>query len=247
MKKVKVLIVEDEVLIADGIKYILNESGYEVIDIASSYSEGVNMIDQSLDLILLDINLEGEKTGIDLAEYIVSNFQIPFIFLTSNSDKNTFKSLHHLQPAAFIAKPFLKDNLYAAIELAILTKNNNQLMTEFIDNKPPYKASTYIKHNQFFHRVSFDDIIFVKSDNVTLHIYMSNNVILKSRMKLNDFSEKLPIDFQQIHLRYLINVRKLDKFDSSSVVMQEYTDPISITRKYKNDFLSFMDNHYNIK
>ena len=86
--KSKILIVEDEPIIASDIEMILEDLGYEVTGVEDSAEDAMmNIVSNIPDLVLLDINLEGDVDGIMLAEDINEKFQIPFVFLTSNADK----------------------------------------------------------------------------------------------------------------------------------------------------------------
>ena len=90
MSKTKIGIVEDEVIIADNLSQILEKLGYEVIEPASTYDEGLSMLQNDQpDIVLLDVHLNNKKDGIDLAWKVKDEFDIPFIFLTANADAAT--------------------------------------------------------------------------------------------------------------------------------------------------------------
>ena len=90
MEKVKILVVEDEIIIADNLCDTLEELGYETIEPALNYTEALIQIkNEQPDIAILDIELGGSKTGIDLAQKIKDEYDFPFIFLTSNSDPLT--------------------------------------------------------------------------------------------------------------------------------------------------------------
>jgi DNA-binding response OmpR family regulator len=76
-------------------------------------------------MLLLDINLNDTKDGIDLAEKINELFQLPFIFLTANSDSATIERAKKVKPNAYLVKPFNKDELYAAIEIVFNNHKSN--------------------------------------------------------------------------------------------------------------------------
>ena len=87
-KMVKVLIVEDESLVAMDMSEMLTRLGYEVLPSAYSYEEAEQMLEEHQpDIVLLDIDLGGEKTGLDLGQLIRSKYDFPFVFITSHSDK----------------------------------------------------------------------------------------------------------------------------------------------------------------
>ena len=116
MSGIRVLIVEDEPLIAKNIGMYLNNHDYEVAGIAYDPEEAFFQLKKNQpDLAILDINLESDKTGIDIADYINRNNFIPFIYLTSYSDKETLEKAKQTNPSGFIVKPFNEKTLYASI------------------------------------------------------------------------------------------------------------------------------------
>src|ERR1700733_4741535 len=115
----KIGIVEDEMLIAERIKTILDSLGYEVAGPCGTYTDALQMLgNEKPDLVLLDIRLSGAKDGIDVATEIREKFDIPFIFLTANSDAATLERAKKVNPPAYLVKPFTKDDLFTSIEIA---------------------------------------------------------------------------------------------------------------------------------
>lgn len=138
MKK-RILVVEDEVLIADALCTILDQLGYESLEPALSYKEAIERFDrEEIDLVILDIYLGGKKTGIDVAEYIVSKSDTPHIFLSSYSDRLTLDLAKRTQPYAYLVKPFSKEDVFTAIEVAfnncerLTQKNGTNISIEYI-------------------------------------------------------------------------------------------------------------------
>ncbi|MEM7040268.1 MAG: response regulator, partial [Bacteroidota bacterium] len=112
MRKVKILVVEDEIIIADDIADTLEDLGYEVLGPVISYSAAIPLIEEEMpDLALLDLQLSGRKSGIDLGLKINETYQFPFIFLTSNSDKATLEEAKKVEPSAYLLKPYSKEEL----------------------------------------------------------------------------------------------------------------------------------------
>lgn len=131
--RVRVLIVEDEPLIAENLAMYLNNHDFEVAGIAYDYDEGILSLQQSLpDIVLLDINLNGQRDGIDLAKFIFENLKIPFIFLSSYSDKSTLDRVKNLQPSGYLVKPFHEKTLLATLEISLsnFARSLNQLSEE---------------------------------------------------------------------------------------------------------------------
>ena len=120
MTAIKVLIVEDEPLIARNIAMYLRNNDFEVSAIAHDPEEALFQLKrQPPDFVILDINLECDRDGIQIAEHINRNLFIPFVFLTSYSDKETLERAKKTNPSGFIVKPFNEQTLYATIEIAL--------------------------------------------------------------------------------------------------------------------------------
>ncbi|MBK7307019.1 MAG: response regulator transcription factor [Chitinophagaceae bacterium] len=118
--KLKILIVEDEPVIAENISIYLDNNDFEVSAIAYDSDEAfLQLKNNTPDAAILDINLESDKDGIDVAAYINKEIQIPFLFLTSYSDKNTLDKAKQVKPSGYIVKPFNEKTLLASLEIAI--------------------------------------------------------------------------------------------------------------------------------
>ena len=117
---IKILIVEDNVIIADDMQSMLEEIGYEIVDNVIVYEQAVEVLKtQQVDLVLIDIILASDKTGIDLGKHIRENYDIPFIFVTSNSDRATVENAKTVKPSGYLVKPFEQQDLYTSIEIAL--------------------------------------------------------------------------------------------------------------------------------
>jgi diguanylate cyclase (GGDEF)-like protein/PAS domain S-box-containing protein len=117
---IKILIVEDEIIVAEDIKDILEEFGYIVIDIVNSGKKALTKLaDTQPNLILMDIRIKGEIDGIQTAKLIWEKYQIPVVYLTANSDKNTLERAKQTAPFGYLTKPFKEKDLQTAIEIAL--------------------------------------------------------------------------------------------------------------------------------
>lgn len=120
LKNKRVLIVEDEGLIAEEIKSTLEMIGYQVCGRAMSGDKALDLFkNSSPDIALLDINIKGTLTGIDLARIIREKYNFPFVFLTSYSDLDTLKQVQKTLPYGYIVKPFSDKDLLSNLELAL--------------------------------------------------------------------------------------------------------------------------------
>ena len=120
MSNSRILIVEDEGIIAKDIQSTLNRSGYSVIGIASSGEEAIKKaMEIHPDLVLMDIVLEGAMDGVEAAEHIRDHFDIPVVYLTAYSDDTTLQRAKITEPSGYILKPFQEKELYTTIEMAL--------------------------------------------------------------------------------------------------------------------------------
>jgi DNA-binding NarL/FixJ family response regulator len=140
MSEIKLLIVEDEAIIAEDIAELCGTLGYEVIETAHTAGQALNILKAQIpDLILLDINLEDDIDGIEIADYINEKYNIPFIYLTSYADIDTLMRAKKTKPMGYIVKPFNKEQLLSTIEIALYNASQNSipggLDIDFINKK----------------------------------------------------------------------------------------------------------------
>ncbi len=128
---ISVLIVEDEPIIASDIEMTLKEDDYSIIGIAFSSTKAIDLLHRtSPDIVLLDIAIQGDKDGIEIAQMINEKYKVPFIYITSFSDKQTLERAKATLPYGYIVKPFKDRDIISAIEMAVYrfaTDHNHQL------------------------------------------------------------------------------------------------------------------------
>lgn len=118
--KTKVLVVENEVLIADDLCETLRDLNYEVLEPALNYYSAIEVLNsQQVDIVILDIQLGGKKNGMDVAEFIGEHLDIPFIYLSSHSDQKTLELAKSTMPYAYLVKPFNSADVLTALEIAL--------------------------------------------------------------------------------------------------------------------------------
>lgn len=115
----KILIVEDEIVVALDLKIGLENLGYVITACVDSLSSAcTNIRYNKPDLVFMDINLNTEENGIDIAKKIYNRYSIPIIFLTAYHDDETIKKVVRLKPMGYLNKPFNLNDLKTTIELA---------------------------------------------------------------------------------------------------------------------------------
>lgn len=160
MSKSKIMIVEDESIIAEDLADSLEDMGYIVVDIVSSGEEAILMAaEKQPHLILMDVMLQGEIDGITAAEEIYSSLQIPIIFLTAYSDNQTLQRVKATNPFGYIVKPFEERNLYLTIEIAL--------------ERHHYDPITHLP-NRFLFKSKLDEILSHKNGDNSGNLYHIN-------------------------------------------------------------------------
>ncbi len=175
----KVLIVEDEVIIAIDLKNKLETLGYTVLDIVYNSDKLTDRI-SSLhpDLLLLDINIMGSRNGIEMAHIINKEFQIPFIYVTSYTDKQTLSEVKETNPIGYVIKPFTMEDIRVELELALFRYSNRKAPIfpdlEMINKK--------IKISKREFEIISDIRDGLKNDQIAEKLFISENTV-KSHIK----------------------------------------------------------------
>jgi len=250
---IKILIVEDNVIIADDMQSMLEEIGYEIVDNVIVYEQAVEVLkSKQVDLVLIDIILASDKTGIDLGKHIRENYDIPFIFVTSNSDRATVENAKTVKPNGYLVKPFEQQDLYTSIEIALsnfiygkqtATNTTNDENGASDDNvamsNSILKDSIFVKKQHLYYRIQFGDIHFIKADNVYLEVNTADKKFLV-RSPLKDYLEKLPKNkFYRAHKSYIVNVDHIDAINSKDIMINNNLIPIS--KDFKEFIISAMN------
>ena len=205
MESLKILVVEDEALIAMHIKCILEENDYEVTT-CISYEEAIKIIDSWIpSLVLVDINLNKAKDGVDIGKYLLHNDTIPYIYITSYSDKETLDRVNETRPYGYLVKPFKGIDVITAISVVLNNYKHRAIdssRTESIDEVAiPYKLRQvidYINEN-IYKQIEIDELVamtqwkrhhfiklFSKYLNVSPYQYILTRKIDKSKALLEE-------------------------------------------------------------
>jgi len=121
----KILIVEDEFIVAKHLESILESAGYDVCGIAISVAKALEIIEmEAPELVLLDIYLKGDQTGIDLA-YVLNEKGIAFVYLSANSNQSVLEEAKATRPYGFMVKPFREDQVLIALDIARYQHRNS--------------------------------------------------------------------------------------------------------------------------
>lgn len=223
-----ILIVEDEILIAELFKAYIQEFGHNVTGIAISYEEAITMFNlQKPDLILLDIRLYGDKSGIDFANFLNDKKEsIPLIFLTSQYDQRTLNLAIEANPYGYLTKPVRKETLWTSIEAAY----------KLFNSRKPEKPTLELFDGKSIHYIAIKDILFIKADHVYINVNLIDGQVLFSRKSLKQIINELDYNsFVQCHRSYLVNRIHIKQRNLKNIVLSN-DQIIPISKGNKNVF-----------
>ncbi len=241
--KASVIVVEDNLLLAEDVIETLEKFDYEVLNSFTTGEEAQDWLKDNHELVdfaLLDIELAGKMTGIDLANHINKKFKkskIGLIFLTAFQDDLHFRQAKRSKPAAYLFKNQIGDkDLNIAIELALANAN---------DIQPEEQTGGYILKDRIFVRqesnkfvrMSLGDIDIIEADgSYTTIIANKRRYMLSESMKKVESKMSGLQQFVRIHKSYIVNIDKVDGFENKYIEIGNDSYPIG--RTYLKNFLA---------
>jgi DNA-binding LytR/AlgR family response regulator len=218
MSDPKILIVEDEVLIAEHIKDYLLSFGMKEIYLAHNKKIALQAIDHlKPNLVLLDLHLEQPLDGIELAKAIDQSSKMSYIFITANADRLIIQEAVQTKAAAYITKPLKKSDLFAAIQIALKTTDATE------------EKYLLVKDSGSTMRIALNDILYIESNGNYIIIYTKKEKVI-SRHSLEWVQEHLPAhQFIRVHRSFIINIHAVAKTTSKTVFIGDIEIPVSRT------------------
>lgn len=221
----KILIAEDEMLVSEMLREMLIELGHEVIGQAKNYEEAISILEdiEYVDFAICDINFNRTKNGIDLGEVLTSQYELPFIYLSSYSDDETLLEASRTLPGGYLVKPFSSTDLKAVLIMMGARLKDQEKFIVFKDGIDIVKLSSA-------------EVLYLQSDGnyITINTQVKRYVIRNSLdYILNDFMCK---DLVRVHRSFVVNVKMIDIISSHHLRIGN--DEIPISRKYKDTIMS---------
>ncbi len=245
MDKGKILVVEDESIVAKDITKSLKKMGYTVTATVNSGPKAIDEIENlKPDLVLMDIMLKGKVTGIEVAEEIKNRFRIPVIFLTAYADDKTLSKAKITEPYGYIIKPFKEKELNTTIETTLYkhqkdeeVRKERDMYSSVIENKET-KDSIFVRADYRLNKIDFDDIFYVEAlkDYVVINT-SDNSYTTHSTMK--EMVRILPKkDFVRIHRSFIVNINKIYSIKYPDLVLEEKMKVLPIGGLYRKELYS---------
>lgn len=232
MENTRILIVEDDYSAANYLKDMLTDVGYSVVDIKTTGEDAYDFIkDFPVDIVLMDIELEGKLDGIETVKKIKDISNAYIIYITALSDKTTFTRAKATFPKYFISKPFNKHQLLDIIDQTINDCNKILNNISFIENyffaktKGIYKkyASNNIKYLQA--SGSSTNILFKDKSKITLSKNLKNTL---AHINVNNIL--------RVNRSYAINIDEIESFDNWHIKLYNRKESIFIQDSFRESF-----------
>jgi DNA-binding LytR/AlgR family response regulator len=235
----KILMVEDDMIIAADISMQLTKLGYEVIGISTRAEDALKTLESNRpDIILMDIVLSGKMNGIEAAKVVLEKFQVPVIFLTSNADDASFQEALTAKPYAFITKPFQKSHLERTIKLAlqrIVVEEESAPAPEDSDHISAMEDRLFIRSKGEMVKVLLKEILYAEADRNYCKVFTENGSYLLS-VPLRNIEAQLPADqFIRVHRSFVVNLQKIDAISEYHEYLTIQSRQVPIARRAKEE------------
>lgn len=242
MAKTNVLVVEDESIVSKDIQHSLKKLGYNVVGSSSTGEKAIDLaLDLKPDVVLMDIMLKGELTGIEASEEIRKTLNIPVIYLTAYADEATLEKAKVTEPHGYIIKPFKEIDIHTSIEMALYKHQKEaevlkerDLLYSLVENKDT-KGFIFVKSNSRLVKLKTSDIYFVEAlkDYVVINA-LNSRYTIHSTMK--DIQKKLPSDeFVRVHRSFIVRLDKISAIEQPNVILENDKKVIPIGGSYKDE------------
>lgn len=236
MNQVRVLIVEDDALIAADLAALLGDLGYRVAGICSDAAMAMpSLLAHRPDLVLLDIHLGQGNDGVHVAERINTTAPTPFLFVTGHTDRATLERVKAVHPAGFIIKPFDEDDLRTQIEIALARHAAQVEATAQPSDaqKQDFRIgnSLFVRDKGRLVKLPVDDIRYAEADDnyVLLHTADRRYVLNSS---LNAVAERIASPhFVRVHRSYLVDIRRVSALREREVLLGDVVLPLGRTHR----------------
>jgi two-component system, LytTR family, response regulator LytT len=244
MSKTNILIVEDESIVAKDIQHSLKKLGYTVVGMCSNGEDAIRTAEEmSPDLVLMDIMLKGDMSGIEAADQIRQRMNIPVIYLTAYADESTLNKAKVTEPYGYIIKPFKEIDLHTAIEMAIYkheketdVKKERDFLYSLVENKDS-KDIIFVKSNSRLVKVRTEDIYFIEAlkDYVVIN---TGNTRYTVHSTMKDIEKKLPPnEFIRVHRSFIVRIDKIVAIDHANLIIEDDKKQIPIGGSFKDDLV----------
>lgn len=223
----KILIVEDEAMIAESLFQLLTILEYEPMEPVATPDEAIEILKTTPpDLAILDITLQHGRQGLEVAEYINANkLRIPFIILTAHSDAATIAKVKQYKPAAYLVKPFLRESLFAAIEMAAPDNGDSEDITQQPDVHVD-DDTRFIKIGTKHEKINLQDILMLQAKGKYIEIHFATSKRLVRFSLSNFIGSFTAVNWLRTHKTYAVNPEFITSFSADEISVGSKKVPV---------------------
>lgn len=247
MDTLKILVAEDNALHASRMEMIIDQMGYDLVGIYANQADLIKaFVNSEPDLIILDIELESQSDGVEIARELQVIRPVPIIFATSFEDKETISRALQTNPYAYLVKPVEKSSLQAAIELAIYKFGKQDVPVAAKTETSEYedvilRDSFFIKSGSKLLKVKVEDILWIGLAQDRYCDVVTAERRYQVRASLNQLEEKLdPQMFIRIHRSTIVNLNAINGLDEADMTIEVVGTELPLGSVYKNDLIKKM-------
>lgn len=227
MSLVNILIIEDDVVIAQSLKLFLEKNGYRVAGMLDRGENLRTLIQQtSIDLVLLDIELAGGLNGVDIAPLLKHEFHLPFIYLTAQSDPATLNRAALTEPYAYLVKPFREEELRAALEIALYKIRKEACL---LASPAQAREALFVKNKNRLEKLDLSEILYIEAKDIYCIVKTEKGQFVLSH-SLKTLEGQLSSEaFVRIHRSYLVALDKIRAIEDNQVIVGAEHLPVGKT------------------
>lgn len=235
---IRILVVEDDAVEMTHLALLLEELGYEVTASADNALDAMVAFARTRpDLVMLEIHLKGETSGVDFAHKLRELSDVPVVFLSSSTDRETYEQARRTLPHAYLIKPIDPLALQSAVELALQQHKRNRVAEFDAPYHQPSGGYFFTKVGNHLKRIALDDIEYIEVEGrYSALVVGGRRYHLKT--SLRELHEKLPADrFLRVSRNHVVQLSCIRDIDIQQFELQVGQTVLPVSRTYKDNLM----------
>ena len=235
---IKILIIEDDGIIAMDLCETLEEAGHEIVAVALNFEQALAAVKlKAPDLALVDIRLENSsRNGIETAMQMLLIHKMPIIYLTANSEQHTFLLAKQTNPAAYLLKPFRPEELKFQVDMAYHNFQANAKSSADLQDS----GLVYLPLDKGYKKIHRDDVLYLSAEGSYVEVFLMGKEMpyLVSTNLGNLAQYFITSNFYRLSRSMVINLQHLDRLESNHLFMSGSAEPIRIPTSGRKELMS---------
>jgi DNA-binding LytR/AlgR family response regulator len=236
-----ILVLDDDDMFIKLISLLLDNIGVKRVEYTQTIDEAFKTMEAfKPDVLILDINLDKNESGIEFAKMVNKGQDIPVIFITSNYSEDIYLEAKMTGPCQFLDKQLSELKLRQAIELTVLQtkKQEDDVIYQKIIQKPNLESGWFIKKGKYLRKVEIKDINWIESEGKYCTVFTDDTNYIVN-LSLKEVADRLePYEFVRIHRSFVVNKAKIQAIDLVGNLVKIFEKDFPIGRSYRSSLLS---------